>query len=143
MEESETTPPQEASRPGTTVNETSIAGEERTAQGKKWRRRSSLLCNHCDKWVSNSTFYRHREVYYDSVAKVWTKSTAVTTCGTQQGRSTETPEDTDSDVPGGVSDDDYSYMHERALDSSVQQSEGIYYYYTLYIATLISGPTCT
>ena len=27
--------------------------------------------NHCNKYVSNSTFYRHRSLYFDEVSQSW------------------------------------------------------------------------
>ena len=29
------------------------------------------LCYHCNKYVSNSTFYRHRALYFDEVSQSW------------------------------------------------------------------------
>ena len=35
------------------------------------RRRSFLLCEHCDRYVSNSTYYRHKEAYFNRVTGQW------------------------------------------------------------------------
>ena len=35
------------------------------------RRRRTLYCGHCLEEVSKSTYYRHREKYYDEVEQRW------------------------------------------------------------------------
>ena len=35
------------------------------------RRRSLMFCEHCDRDVSNSTYYRHREAYFNCVTGQW------------------------------------------------------------------------
>ena len=40
------------------------------APGTK-RRRRSILCGHCNRSVSSSTYYRHRELFFDVVSQQW------------------------------------------------------------------------
>lgn len=37
------------------------------------RQRSLLLCGHCDAYLSKSTYYRHRELYFNPASLKWTK----------------------------------------------------------------------
>ena len=42
------------------------------------RIRDPLFCPHCDEYLSNSTFYRHKEAFYNHVSGEWKKSDACT-----------------------------------------------------------------
>ena len=35
------------------------------------RRRCSLLCGHCDRYLSKSTYYRHRAAYFNHASGHW------------------------------------------------------------------------
>ena len=35
------------------------------------RTEKKKFCYHCNKYVSNSTFYRHRALYFDEVSQSW------------------------------------------------------------------------
>ena len=49
------------------------------AEPKGKRRRDRLFCPHCDEYLSNSTFYRHKEAFYNHVSGAWKKSGDVRT----------------------------------------------------------------
>ena len=35
------------------------------------RKRSLLFCSHCDLYVSKSTYYRHRDAYFNPLLGTW------------------------------------------------------------------------
>lgn len=35
------------------------------------RHRPLLLCGHCDKYLTKSTYYRHKEIYFNPVSLQW------------------------------------------------------------------------
>ena len=35
------------------------------------RRRQSMYCGHCDSYLPKSTYYRHREAFFDSISLTW------------------------------------------------------------------------
>ena len=41
------------------------------------RSRPLLLCGHCDKYLTKSTYYRHRELYFNPVSLQWKSSMEV------------------------------------------------------------------
>ena len=53
------------------------------------RKRRCILCGHCNRLVPSSTFYRHREQYFDVVAQKWqtsvNESYAATQCHSEEG----------------------------------------------------------
>ena len=42
------------------------------ASQKRKRRRKTRFCGHCRRVLPKSTFYRHRELYYDELCEKWT-----------------------------------------------------------------------
>lgn len=45
--------------------------EEETVPRASKRKRSLLLCGHCDRYVSKSTYYRHRDAYFNPLLGTW------------------------------------------------------------------------
>lgn len=41
------------------------------------RSRPLLLCGHCDKYLTKSTYYRHRELYFNPVSLQWKSSSSM------------------------------------------------------------------
>ena len=35
------------------------------------RRREPILCSHCNRLVSHTTFYRHKATFYDPISNIW------------------------------------------------------------------------
>ena len=46
----------------------------RTETFQPKRRRSLLLCGHCDTYLAKSTYYRHRELHFNPVTLLWKRS---------------------------------------------------------------------
>ena len=44
---------------------------EETGRRASKRKRDLLFCGHCEKYVSKSSFYRHRDAYFDPVLGKW------------------------------------------------------------------------
>lgn len=45
--------------------------EDETTSPRPKRRRNLLLCEHCGCCVSKSTYYRHRQAYFNPVSGQW------------------------------------------------------------------------
>ena len=45
-------------------------GSEATLQGQK-RRRSFMICGHCDRALTKSTYYRHKRCFFNPVSGTW------------------------------------------------------------------------
>ena len=51
--------------------------EMESSQPMSKRSRPLLLCGHCDKYLTKSTYYRHRELYFNPVSLQWKSSMEV------------------------------------------------------------------
>ena len=66
------------------VTDMSDSELDKTCLTTNKRRRRSIHCGHCDRHVPPSTYYRHREQFFDVVSQQW---------------QTFSPQDSDSDRP--------------------------------------------
>jgi hypothetical protein len=55
-------------------------------------KRPRLFCQHCQQSVSNSTYYRHRERFFDTAKKTWVNGTDGSLSDSSSGDSWEDPD---------------------------------------------------
>ena len=79
----------------------------------KKRTRDSIFCDHCNRVVSKSTFYRHYEQFYDHLSNTWQQSTTQEPA-VNENRLSPSSQDMDTDVPGNLSK---AYMRLRNYTS--------------------------
>ena len=122
---------EETVTPAASLSTSAIAASSSTSTGpceqeclgaqRRARKRRRSLCGHCGKWVYNSTYYRHRDIYYDCVSKSWRTSSNF-----NQESQCPLAADTDEICEASENTDgavEY-HCHEIALNSNIQQSEG-------------------
>ena len=56
----------------THASSSSSETHESLSSQKRKRRRKTYFCGHCKRILPKSTFYRHRELYYDELCEKWT-----------------------------------------------------------------------
>ena len=76
------------------------------------RIRASILCPHCDQYLSKSSYYRHRFSFYNKLTKQWSKSKGYN-------------KKFQSQVQSGDSDDDFGEEGSQPLPDA-EESKGSY-----------------
>ena len=75
---------------------TSSCDKEARHHGSK-RKRDLLLCGHCNNYVSKSTYYRHRDAFFDPVLEKWERENPLLESNVQEN-------ETLSDMPVHMND---------------------------------------
>ena len=88
----------------------------------KRRYRDRVFCPHCEDYLPNSTFYRHKETFYNPVSREWRKENDSVESRCRRGI------DMGMDVAAAA--ESSSGDEEEQAEMSLEEPEGEYYNYS-------------